>query len=236
MERQARFVLMGSFVLAFAAAIFVAVYWLHGMGAFGATTTYSVRFPGGAPGIGVGSSVLFDGLRVGEVTRLGFNPADPNEVVATIVVDQKTPVREDTQVGIGTQGLMGGGVISLRGGTAAAPPPSGVGGAPPVLIADPGLALGLSETARQVLQRIDNLLAENSDSLHATLSNLQVFSEALGRNSSHVDGIMQGLERMTGGGPAKPPMPSYDLAAPTSFPLGEEAFGTTGGRRADRAS
>ncbi len=54
MERQARFVLMGSFVLAFALAIFGSVYWLHGLGTFGATTIYTVRFEGGAPGIGVG--------------------------------------------------------------------------------------------------------------------------------------------------------------------------------------
>ncbi|MFZ1963784.1 MAG: MlaD family protein, partial [Roseiarcus sp.] len=124
MERQARFVLMGSFVLAFALAIFGSVYWLHGLGTFGATTIYTVRFEGGAPGIGVGSSVLFDGLRVGEVTNIGFNPADPNQVVATIVVDQRTPVRVDTQVGVDAQGLMGGGVVSLRGGAAASPAPS----------------------------------------------------------------------------------------------------------------
>jgi phospholipid/cholesterol/gamma-HCH transport system substrate-binding protein len=184
-------------VLAFAVAIFGAVYWLHGMGTFGATTIYTVRFQGGAPGVGIGSSVLFDGLRVGEVTSIGFNPADPNQVVATIAVAQQTPVREDTQVGVDTQGLMSGGVISLRGGTAASPAPRGVGGAPPVL---------------------DKILADNGDSLHATLSNLQVFSDALGRNAGHVDAIMQGLERMTGGGPAKAPMPTYDLAAPTSFP------------------
>ena len=80
MERQARFVLMGSFVLAFAVAIFGSVYWLHGMGTFGATTVYTIRFQGGAPGVGIGSSVLFDGLRVGEVTSIGFNPADPTRL------------------------------------------------------------------------------------------------------------------------------------------------------------
>ena len=218
MERQARFVLMGSLVLAFAMAIFGSVYWLHGIGTFGATAVYTIRFQGVAPAVGIGASVLFNGVRVGEVANIKFNPADPGEVLATIVIDQKTPVRVDTQVGVDTQGLIGGGVISLRGGAAASPAPSGVGGAPPVLAADPALVMGLSETARQVLQRIDKILADNADSLHATLSNLQVFSDALGRNSGHVDAIMQGLERMTGGGPAKAPMPTYDLAAPTSFP------------------
>jgi phospholipid/cholesterol/gamma-HCH transport system substrate-binding protein len=218
MERQARFVLMGSFVLAFAAAIFASVYWLHGIGTFGATAVYTVRFQGVAPGVGIGASVLFNGVRVGEVTVIRFNPADPSQVLATIVIDQKTPVRADTLVGVDSQGLMGGGVISLRGGAATSPAPIGVGGAPPVLTADPALVLGLSETAREVLQRVDKVLAEDADPLHASLSNLQVFSDALSRNSGRVDSILQGLERMTGGGPAKPPLPMYDLAAPTSFP------------------
>ncbi len=217
MDRQARFVLMGSFVLAFAIAIFGSIYWLHGIGTFGTTAVYTIRFQGVAPAVGIGASVLFNGVRVGEVANIKFNPADPSQVLATIVIDQKTPVRVDTQVGVDTLGLIGGGVISLRGGAAASPAPSGVGGAPPVLAADPALVMGLSESARQVLQRIDKILADNADSLHATLSNLQVFSDALGRNTGRVDAIMQGLERMTGGGPAKAPMPTYDLAAPTSF-------------------
>ena len=218
MERQARFAFMGLFVLAFAAAIFASIYWLHGIGGLGPTAVYTVRFQGVAPGVGVGASVLFNGVRVGEVVKIAFNPADPNEVLATIVIDQKTPVRTDTQVGVDTLGLMGGGVISLRGGGAASPAPSDVGGAPPMLTADPALVLGLSETAREVLQRVGKALAEDSDPLHATLSNLQVFSDALSRNAGRVDSILQGLERMTGGGPAKAPLPMYDLAAPTSFP------------------
>jgi phospholipid/cholesterol/gamma-HCH transport system substrate-binding protein len=218
MERQARFVLMGSFVLAFAAAVFGAVYWLHGIGTFGTTAVYTIRFQGVAPGIGVGGSVLFNGVRVGEVTSIRFNPADPNQVLATIAIDRKTPVRTDTQVGVETTGLMGGGVVSLRGGAAASPAPSGIGGAPPMLEADPALVVGLTETARQALQHIDQILTNDADPLHSTLSNLQVFSDALARNSGRVDGILQGIERMTGGGPAKAPMPTYELAVPTSFP------------------
>jgi len=218
MERQARFVFMGVFVLAFAAAIFASIYWLHGIRGLGATTVYVVRFHGVTPGVGVGASVLFNGVRVGEVSKIAFDPADPNEVLATIVVERNTPVRADTQVGVDVVGLMGGGVISLRGGGAASPAPSGVGGAPPELTANPGLVVGLSETARTVLQNVDKVIADNADPLHATLSNLQVFSEALSRNAGRVDSILQGLERMTGGGPAKSPLPMYDLAAPTSFP------------------
>jgi phospholipid/cholesterol/gamma-HCH transport system substrate-binding protein len=217
MERQARFVLMGSMVILFAAAVCAAVYWLHGMGTFGETSTYTVRFQGTASGITVGGSVLFNGVRVGEVTSLVFNPSDPKEVIATIVVDQRTPVRADTKVGVDTPGLMGGGVVSLHGGSEASALLSGVGGAPPVLIADSALVGGLSDTARQTMQHVDQLLTANADPLHSTLSNLQVFSDALARNSGRVDGILAGVERMTGGG-GKTPGTTYDLALPASLP------------------
>ena len=218
MERQARFVLMGVFLLAFVAAIFTAIYWLHGFGPLGQTKTYTIRFPGGAPGVSVGASVVFNGVRVGEVTRVGFDPNDPTEVLATIAVDAVTPVRVDTQVGVDNQGLLGGAVISLRGGGVGSPAPKGEGGRPPILTADPALVMSLGETAREVLQRVDKVVAEDADPLHATLSNMQAFTDALSRNAGRVDGILQGLERMTGGGPAAKPPTIYDLATPTSFP------------------
>ena len=166
-----------------------------------------MRFQRGAPGIAVGGSVLFDGVRVGEVTDIRFDSADPDQVLATIAIYRKTPVRVDTRVGVDIQGLTGGGGVSLHGG-----------GAPPMLTADPGLVAGLTESARQVLRRLDKALSDNADSLRTTLSNVQLFSDAPARNSGRLDGIVQGLERMTRAGPAKPPTPAYDLAAPASFP------------------
>ena len=216
MERQARFVLMGSLVILFAAAICAAVYWLHGVGTLGGTSAYKIRFHGTASGITVGGAVLFNGVRVGEVTSLVFDPSDPKEVIATIAVDRKTPVRADTKVGVDTPGLMGGGVVSLHGGSEASPLPTGAGGEPPMLIADPAMVGGLTDTARQTMQQIDQLMTANADPLHSTLANLQVFSDALARNSGRVGGILAGLERMTGGGANAGAF--YQLALPETFP------------------
>ena len=49
------------------------------------------------------------------------------------------------------------------------------------------------------------------------IANLSKFSDALGRNSDRVDGIVAGLERLTGGG-GKGPGTVYDLNAPRTFP------------------
>src|SRR6185437_14557982 len=49
--------------------------------------------------------------------------------------------------------------------------------------------------------------------LHAMIGNLGKFSEALARNSDRLDGIVAGLERMTGGAAAKTRLATYDPTA-----------------------
>ena len=72
METRAPFVVVGAFVLATIVAVFGFVYWLHNTGGLGPRTTYHVRFDGSVPGLLVGAAVLFNGIRVGEVTDLGL--------------------------------------------------------------------------------------------------------------------------------------------------------------------
>jgi phospholipid/cholesterol/gamma-HCH transport system substrate-binding protein len=123
-------------------------------------------------------------------------------------------VRADTQVEIEFQGLTGATVISLRGGSAMAPPLSGQ---PPMLVADQAATESLTQAAREALRRLDAILKENAEPLKGTLGNLNTFSAALARNSDKLDGIVAGLERLTGGG-AKGPVTTYDLSAPRTFP------------------
>ena len=116
METRAPFVVVGAFVLAAIAAVFGFVYWLQNTGGLGPRTTYHVQFEGSVPGLLVGAAVLFNGIRVGEVTDLGLAPGNPRGVNATISVASTTPVRADTKVGLEFQGLTGVPVIALEGG------------------------------------------------------------------------------------------------------------------------
>jgi len=219
METRARYVLVGLFTLAAILFGFGFVYWLQGTGGLHERTIYRVRFESSVSGLLTGSAVLFNGMRVGEVTGIALGIDDPRQVTATIAVKPGTPVRADTQVGLDFGGLMGGtATVSLAGGTPRTPilasPP---GEPPPLLIADAAAAQALTQTTREMLRRIDAILADSSEPLHGTLANLQTFSQALARNSDRVDGILAGLERMTGGIAAKP-SPSYELTAPRGFP------------------
>ena len=116
METRAPFVVVGAFVLAAIAAVFGFVYWLHNTGGLGPRATYHIQFDGSVPGLLVGAAVLFNGIRVGEVTDLGLAPDNPRRVNATISVASTTPVRSDTKVGLEFQGLTGVPVIALEGG------------------------------------------------------------------------------------------------------------------------
>jgi len=209
METRAPFALIGAFILAAIVAVFGFVYWLHNTGGLGARTTYQVQFDGPVPGLLVGAAVLFNGIRVGEVASLGLAADNPRRVNVAIAVAPDTPVRADTKVGLEFQGLTGVPVVALEGGEQLA-----ASGSVPTLVAEPGAGQSMTQAARDALRRVDTLLAENAEPLKTTIANLKVFSDVLARNTGRLDGIVTGLERMTGGGAAAAPKVIYDLEAP----------------------
>ena len=219
METRARYVVIGLFTLGVMVTGFLFVYWLQSAGGLRRQAIYQIRFESPVSGLLKGSAVHFNGIRVGEVTDLRLNPDDPKQVTVTAAIDPATPVRADTPVEIEFQGLTGATVISLRGGSATAPPPSGQ---PPRLVADQAATQSLTQAARETLRRLDAILADNAEPLKGTLGNLNTFSAALARNSDKLDGIVAGLERLTGGG-KKGPVTTYDLSALRSFPPLEKA-------------
>jgi phospholipid/cholesterol/gamma-HCH transport system substrate-binding protein len=208
METRAPFVVIGAFVLAAIVAVFGFVYWLNNTAGLGPRTSYHVQFDGSVPGLLVGAGVLFNGIRVGEVSELGLAADNPRRVNATISVASTTPVRADTKVGLEFQGLTGVPVIALEGGTQVAS-----SGEVPTLIAEPGAGQSMTQAARDALRKVDSVLSENSEPLKKTIANLETFSDGLARNTGKLDSIIAGLEKMTGGGTPAQKI-TYDLRAP----------------------
>jgi phospholipid/cholesterol/gamma-HCH transport system substrate-binding protein len=220
MEAQARYTLVGLFTLVVVAAGFAFVYWLHGFADIRTSAIYRLRFEAPVVGLRPGVAVLFNGLRVGEVTSVAFDPNVPSILTARIAVAPTTPVRADTRVGVDAESLLAGATVALTGGASTQPLQPGPDGEPPLLIAPADQTQSMSGAARTALARLDGILAENAKPLHTLLDNLSTFSAALQRNSGRVDSILAGLEKMTGGGPPAPPPVSYKLAAP-EFPARE---------------
>lgn len=216
MEIKARYRLIGLFMLAVIGLGFGFVYWLQTAGGLAERKTYQIRFSDTVGGVQIGSPVLFDGMRVGEVTALELSPEDPHLIIVAIGVDKSAPLRADTGVRVESQGLMGSPAVSLYGGTPNLPKLNTMAH-PPMLSAGATAGQGLTDMARQVLGRLDKLFADNSTDLHDTIVNLKTFSGALAKNSGKIDTILGGLEK-TFAAPAKPAMAIYDLTAPSDFP------------------
>jgi phospholipid/cholesterol/gamma-HCH transport system substrate-binding protein len=219
LEHRAPYVLIGAFVLAVIAATFSFVYWMGNVGGIGQRAAYEIRFENSVSGLSRGSAVQFNGVKVGEVTDLRFDAAQGSKVVATVEVATGTPVRSDTRAGLEFQGVTGIAAVTLEGGTGQ-PLPRGPNG-PPLLIAEAGAGISLTTAAREALRKFDAILADNAEPLKSAIANINTFSAALARNSDKVDGILAGIERMTGG-KGEAPSVIYDLTAPKDIAAGDK--------------
>jgi phospholipid/cholesterol/gamma-HCH transport system substrate-binding protein len=214
MENRARYILVGLFTLAVIAAGFAFTYWLNTTGGLQQRSYYQIRYQNSVAGLLVGSAVQFNGVRVGEVTALDLNPAKPKEVIVTVAVTPSTPVRADTKAGIAFQGLMGAPAVALSGGSMPFLETSSAN--IPVLTAEPNAGETMTEATLNALHRVDAVVSENSAPLKSTIANLSQFTNALARNSDRVDGILAGLERMTGGSRTQNTV--FGLTAAHTFP------------------
>jgi phospholipid/cholesterol/gamma-HCH transport system substrate-binding protein len=200
MESRANYALVGLFTLAVLAAAFGFVYWFNAGGA-GRRESIRVIFTGTVTGLGRGSSVLFNGLRVGEVTNIELQPDDPRRIYAVIQVGSTTPLREDTRARIEAQGLAGVVALQLIGGDPAAPMLKAKPGEPmPTIIAERSEIQDIIETVRNVAQRadtvltsLDGLIKQNAAPINNTVRNVETFSKALSDNADGLDKLMAGF-------------------------------------------
>ena len=200
MEIRANYIVTGAFTLAVIVGVFGFIFWIHNLGVGGERASYRVVFSGSVSGLRTGGSVLFNGIRVGEVSGLVLDTQDPRRVTATISIDHAVPVRADTRVALAFQGLTGLAEVSLSGGAADAAPLVADRGAPPTLYADPSAGADVTQAARDVLSRISGLVADNETALRSSLRNIETVTSTLAQNSQRLDQVMAGLENLTGSG------------------------------------
>ena len=203
METKANYVVTGLFTIAVIIGTFGFVFWFQHNGGDSERTAYRLVFDGSVSGLRTGASVTFNGIRVGEVAALALDTHDPRKVVAVLELDRTVPVRADTKAGLAFQGLTGLAEVSLAGGAADAAPLAASAGEPPTLYADAGASADVTQQARDVLSRIDSMVAANEVALHASLHNIETVTTTLADNSQRLEKVMAGLENLTGDGTGK---------------------------------
>ena len=181
METRANYALIGAFTLAVAFAAFLFVYWFSGPSQLGRQETFQIVFTA-VSGLTRGSSVLFNGVKVGEVTHLGISEQDPSKVDVLVRIDSRTPVKTDTRARLETRGFTGVSDVLLVGGTPGAPPLTAqVGQKYPQIQAERSEiqnllvnVQSLSTKAAELLTKLDKLIDDNGPAITATLKNAEI--------------------------------------------------------------
>lgn len=197
METRANYVMVGIFTLVTVLAAFGFVYWTAGLGDRGEVATLRFRIHGSASGLVRGSVVLFNGVKVGDVTRVYIDVSNPSVAIADTQVDRLTPVTRSTQADVGLAGLTGQANIEMRGGNPAEPNLLDLAEAEDTiaeLTANPSAVANLLESAQSLFVRADAVLTQlegfATDArgpLTETLRNAEKFSAALGDNAESID-------------------------------------------------
>ncbi|MER8695193.1 MCE family protein [Mesorhizobium opportunistum] len=207
METRANYVIVGIFTLVAILAAFGFVYWTAAIGDRGETTLLRVRIPGSASGLGRGSFVLFNGVKVGDVKRVYIDVDNPTVAIADTEIDRMTPITKSTQADIGLAGLTGQANIELKGAD-----PKEVKlldqaekeGKVAEIVANPSAVTNLLQTAQNIFNRADKVLTELEGftkdvrgPLTQTVKNVQTFSDALAKNSDGIDKFLSSVSALS---------------------------------------
>jgi len=198
METRANYALIGAFTLAVAFAAFLFVYWFSGPSQLGRQETFQIVFTA-VSGLTRGSSVLFNGVKVGEVTHLGISEQDPSKVDVLVRIDSRTPVKTDTRARLETRGFTGVSDVLLVGGTPGAPALTAqVGQKYPQIQAERSEiqnllvnVQSLSTKAAELLTKLDKLIDDNGPAITATLKNAEIVSKTLADNSASITSFIR---------------------------------------------
>jgi len=200
METRANYAIIGAFTLAVITGAFAFVFWFSGAEKPLGVNLYKVVFNGSISGLATGNPVLFNGVRVGDVSTIDLMPNDPSKVFAVVRVDARVPVRTDTKVKLEFTGLTGSASVALSGKSSDAPPLPTSAADPAVLYADRSDFQDLLQTAQRIaarasdiLDRGDKILTDNEPAIRASVANVQKFSDALAANSAGVKDFMSAI-------------------------------------------
>jgi phospholipid/cholesterol/gamma-HCH transport system substrate-binding protein len=207
METRANYVIVGIFTLVAILAAFAFVYWTAAIGDRGETTLLRVRIPGSASGLGRGSFVLFNGVKVGDVKRVYIDVDNPTVAIADTEIDRMTPITKSTQADIGLAGLTGQANIELKGADPKEPKlldQAEKEGKVAEIVANPSAVTNLLQTAQNIFTRADKVLSELEGftkdvrgPLTQTVQNVQTFSDALAKNSDGIDKFLSSVSALS---------------------------------------
>ncbi len=208
METRAHHVLIGAFTIGVFLLALGFVLWMSKSSNDSSYRDYEIVFTEAVTGLSVGGLVQYNGIKVGEVTKLSLAPEDPRQVIARVRLDAAAPVREDTRAKLGLQGVTGLAFIQLSGGAPTSPPlrPDNEHPLPRIPSEESALSKLLASgsdimvSVNDVLLRMNQMLSEdNVGRVSATLQHLDELTATLAGQRGDIGLAVKQLAEATAG-------------------------------------
>lgn len=206
METRANYAVIGAFVIIATLAVASFVLWL-GQSQFKRDyKAYDIVFEGPVS-LEDGSAVRYIGIKVGEVSTVRIDRADPSKVRARIRIDRETPVKTDSTASIQLAGITGVTFVQISAGTPTARLLEARPGEPvPVIRAEKTQLDQIVSGGAQVLGQVNDTMTrvkklltdENIASINTSLKNIETITTKLAVDDGLIDqanGTMKDISR-----------------------------------------
>jgi phospholipid/cholesterol/gamma-HCH transport system substrate-binding protein len=196
METRANYAAVGAFVLVMLAGIFVSLIWLLRVSFSTQYAYYETHFEGPVTGLGKGAPVRLNGIDIGRVEDLDFDPDNPKLVVVIAQVRASLTIHSDAVASLESQGLTGVAYVEITGGTKESPPLEPKEGQRYAVIASkPSSFQEVLNSAPEVVAKLaivadrlaDMLNDQNRQAIADILGNLRDATAPFGRHAQDLD-------------------------------------------------
>lgn len=203
MERDARYTVVGAFVILVTVMAGLFVYWYSGKSDRRDYTRYEMYFEGSVSGLAVGSQVRYLGVDVGRVVRIRIDPRGVARVQVIADIDSSAPVTDQTLAQLSLQGITGLLFVDLQqrkpGSTVLPAVPSQQYPVIGSVRSDFDVLLAtlpdVAARTRELLVHLDEMLSpENTAAISRTLHNLADASQALPQTARDLQAMVADLK------------------------------------------
>lgn len=189
MEDKLNPTIVGTFVLLLGAALIGGVLWLSvGLGGKQDYWHYQSIMVESVAGLNIDAPVKYLGVDVGKVHSIAIDPHNSRQVRLGFLIVQGTPVKQDSEAVLKTQGLTGIVYVELSGGSSGSPPllPTN-NNRVPMIASKPSLSTRLENVLGTVLTSLDQMSSklnavfddDNRAALKAILADTAVLTRTL---------------------------------------------------------
>jgi phospholipid/cholesterol/gamma-HCH transport system substrate-binding protein len=186
MERNANYALVGFTTFMLFVGLVAFVIWLARIEYGQEYQLYDILFVGPVQGLSQGGEVDFNGIKVGEVTKIALDKTNPTRVIARARVTSDVPIRTTSTATLEPQGVTGVNYVQITAGNPKSPMLKDTvsRGQVPVIHTKPGVLSSLLQGSGTILQsaadaldRVNRVLSDqNLKDISGTISDVHALT------------------------------------------------------------